>query len=633
MMERRIRPKKLLLLSSYSHPAKDVIVATLAWMCKAHGVAFDAYYASADIDIVEGGGGHHQAHQAGALFSVHGSTVLGGRHYEAIARALAAFDITVVKLDDVQIFGNLLHASAVPVIQASGSLVELYEHCAQLLGSEIPRQVVAIQSEGLPAGLRYGIAQYAFPEAVYRQALALPLELMEEDVARLNQLGVTDAWVVKTEGADLTCWQQHDFKLAEADTLEQDDTYTSFTFRIAEKWVAQARGYDLCEPVLASYWLPFSVQEDRLQVCGETMRETVNKLAPLVQVKQDRVVYGRYAGGVICGAVDDEELFGFFENDIAYQVVEPRRPVLRVFSRDPKPLPQPSRTPFDHEPTDDDLHVWASQGKILTSLIFHSGELSHDDAMLNIMDLCALTKVKIGMPVHVQRYTFNPDCIEPMHTPVTEGGVLGLCEPVLHSSGYGILAESLASPGGVAAMMREARDEMAALAGEGFAPKGIYCYMDANPKNWQVRPEALWKAIAEAGFDYVISSVSPGDNRVLFRKGDFVVLNLGGFKFYPFSPFVRVNSPAQMAHMERQLSTSGKPGWLFGVIDSPIYAYSSYLGLGESLPSIRKPHIYRDARLGSFFDYIRNQGEMQNLVSATPRTIARYARIIEDSDY
>lgn len=625
----KTRARQVLLLSNFSHPHRDLVAMTLGWMCKAKGIGFDAYYATSDGDIAEGGGGHHESHQGGALFSIHGSMVLGGRHQQAVARALATFSTAVVVLGEVHIFRQLVDSAATSIVRIGDDLIEGYQAVAGLIGAKLPNTAVAFQTRDLPAGLLYGVTQYAFPEATYRQALALPLEMPAKEVDRLPTTGVTKVHTIAAAKSDVSAWKRPGIELSVADALRADDTYMSFTFRIAERWSENASGYDLCEPVLAAHWLPFDVREDRLQVCGEVMTETAERLAPMVKAKGDHVVYGRYAGGRICGAVDDEDLFAFFRNDITYQVIEPRRPVLRVLSSHPEPRQVDAAATELHAPSDEQLRTWADKGRILTSLVFHSGELSHDDAMTNVMDLCALTKVKIGMPVHVQRYLFDPDCVEPMYIPTNEGGVQGMCEPILHSGGFGIIAESLGEPRKIASLIAKARDQIASIVGEEGAPKGVYCYMDALPTNWQARPEQLWQSIADAGFEYVISSVSPGPNRILFRSGDFVALNLGGFSYYPYSPFMRVNSAAQMVAIERRLAVSGTPGWNVGVIDSPIFAYSSYLNMGESLPSIREP-AHPGSRLGKFFEYVRGRGEMHSVISATPGTIARYARLISE---
>lgn len=207
-----------------------------------------------------------------------------------------------------------------------------------------------------------------------------------------------------------------------------------------------------------------------------------------------------------------------------------------------------------------------------------------------------------------------------MHTPVEEGGVLGLCEPVLHSAGYGILTEGIAEPERVADLMRRSRGEMARLAGERFAPRGVYCFCDAAPEQWHERPERLWAAVKRAGFTYLVSSVSFGEPRVLYADREFIVLNQCGSLHYPYSPFVRIDTAADIAAWEEKLVSAGKPSWLVPVLDIPIYGYSNYLSLGD-------PFKHRGG-LGQFYAFLLQRGQSGKLVSATPHTIARYARLI-----
>lgn len=597
-----------LLLSRFSEPTKDLVATTLAWMCKERHIAFDVYYA---------------AYRGGGLFSHHGSTLLGGRHHERVGEALARHRTTVVRLGDVSVFSALLQGGADRVVNLSPgmSLTDMYERCADELGMTFPRAAVALQTTALPPALSHGIAQYAFPEAVTRDAVAVPLELATEHIQHLTALGVVSVSTVATSDANLERWDESGIAVEPADVLQADDDYTSLTFRIARRHATQASGIDMCEPWLACSWLPFCVRENRLQVSGERMADVTAALAPMVREGSERVVYGRWGGGAIGGATSDEDLFPLFENDIAFQVIEPVRPVLSVLSMNPSPLAQPDIGPFELEPTDDQLREWAAKGRILVTLITHSGELSHDDAITNTIDVSAATSVKLGIGVHAQRYAFNPASMESVHVPVEEGGALGLCEPVLHSSGAGIIAESLADPDRLAAMMREARTRIAALTGERFAPRGVYCYLDATPGVWRKRPEALWRAIADAGFDYVVSSVDQGDSSVLYRDGDFVVLNQCGVSKYPYSPFMRVDRLNHLVDAERRLERSPAPSWMIGVLDIPLYGYSAYLTLGD--PS-------RGVRLGDFMTYIRNRGESGRLISATPHTVARYARFLDD---
>lgn len=622
------KEKLMLLMADFNNPVKDIISATLAWMCKEHNWKFDIYYTQGDKIILKNGDTHiHKADQGG-LFSAHGSTLFGGRHYQAIARAFAEFEVTVIMLDNIMVFNNLINSAAKQIITFEG-IVKLYKNCSRLLNCKFPDKLVAIQTEDLPIDFKYGIAQFIYPDIVYSKAMGVPIGLSITEIEELNSLGVKNV-AIHTLNKNSDPWENSKFNLKQ--TKYSDHSYGDLTFNIVKKWYKEADGFDLCEPVLASYWLPYSIQENRLHFCSEKMKDAVDRLAPLVEKKGQKIVYGRYAGGPICRADDDEDLFGLFKKNIAFEVVEPGRPVLRVFSQKEKKLAD-IKSPFEQEPSDDKLLQWAQKGKILTTLTFHSGELSHNDSIINVMELSALTNVKIGIPVHVQRYVFDFDYIEPMYTPVKEGGVLGLCEPVLHSGGIGIIAESLADSQKIANMMKEAYESIMKITGKENAPRGIYCYLDAFPDNWNKSSKNLWQKVGEAGFEYIFTSVKPGNSRVLFQDKSVTVLNLQSYNYYPYSPFIRVNSVSQMVEMERSNSQNGQPAWLNAVIDTPIFASSSYLLKGKSRPTADNYSLYRGANLGSFFEYIAKGGETHKLISATPHTIYRYAKLLKEKGY
>ena len=590
------RPRLILLAARFSHPWKDLVAATLGWMCKERSVAFDVYYAA--------------ERPGGGIFDPHGSTVVGGRHSAAIGRALATFDTTVVRLGEVHIFGTLVEAGASELIDADSDVIGLYQRIARSLGLELPQGAVVVQTRGLPKAIP-ALPAYAFPETVYRRALAVPLELSREEIARLRTAGVKQAWSVAAKGADLGAWRAAGLAPTVAEVLAPNATYASVTRRIVQRWLGKVDAVDILEPILASHLVPFSIRENRLVLCDK-----VAALLPLLRGKAQTTIYCRYGGGARRLVRHDRDFYPAARRNLAFQVVEPGRPVLSVFSQYPTRLPQPERSWADLEPSDAQLRQWAKQEKILATWVLHSGELAHDDAVLSFFEWSALTKVKIGSGVWWQRYTFDPDCVEPMHVPASEGGVLGLVEPVLHSAGCGNIAETLGAPDRVAALMRESRRRIAAVAGERFAPRGVYCYRDMDGK-----PEPLWKAVRDAGFEYVISSVKPGANRLLYRSGAFVVLNQAGGHMSA-SPFVRVKALREMSVTEKQLAAAKRPGWLVGVLDSPLYGYSPYLATGHKWG--------QGIRINAFYGYIAKGGATGRLISATPRTIARYARLLDD---
>lgn len=597
------RPKLLLLTANASDPDRNFVTFTLAWLARRGGMEYDAYYAADRGD--------------GGIFSPHGSAMVGGRHDTAVAYALARFDTTVVRLNDCSVFEPLIRAGARSVVSArSGALVDLYQRIA---GTEFPKVAVAIQTRDLPAAL-HSIQPYLFPEVVHRQAVAVPLELDAPAIARLKRLGVREVFTIASPAAPLGPWRDAGYKVQPADELAAGDTLFGVTSRIVTRWKVRARGIDLCEPVLASYWVPFSVRESRLQICSApTTKESVEFLEKTLGGKGAQVIYGRYAGGEVKG-VGDLGLWPLFRKNLSVQVAEPGRPVLTVLAARPAPLAQPVKPWPALEPGDAALREWARQGKILATWVLHSGELSHDDVVVNFVEFSALRNIPIGMGAHWQRFAFEPWSVEAAQVPREQCGALGLVEPVLHSAGDGIIAEKEADPNVLAAAMKRNRDRIAALVGEGSAPRGVYCYLDANLADWDEPAEPLWKAIRSQGFEYVISAVSSGPNRILYRDGGFVVLNLVGRRAKT-SPFVSFRT-TELEDAEKELAAARKPGWLIGVLDIPLYAYNSFLPVGHRWGFFK--------RISDLYEYMEKGARERNLVPATPHTVARYARILDE---
>lgn len=619
----------LLVTSDYSHHLRDFATTTTAVAARRNAMSADVYFSAAPESLQLDGGEVHASHGTGGLFSLHGSSPIGGRHASTLGRALGEFDTLHLRLGRTLSSESLLEAGArrSAVIESITGLIGILSE----EGLDLPVRAVVVQSRELPPALLHGVSMYLAAEAGMRDAIMVPLESTAEEIMLLRSRGIERVDLFVTRGADATAWQKAFPAAHEFNYIEEDATYEDLTFGIADRWRGDATGFDLSEPVIASYWIPHAIRERRIQVVAETMRNAARRVAPLAAEK-DLIVYGRYAGGLIAGAVDDRDLFSLFKRNVSFEVIEPGRPVLRALAdRRDLSVPVPEGSLFDLEPSDEQLAEWMDAGVHLVSLIFHSGELSHDDGLLNVLDLATLTGVPVGIPVHAQRYRFDPEAVEPMYVPREQRGSFGLAEPILHSSGFGVIAEGLADPETIVRSMARARDEIATIAGPANAPRGVYAYLDASPRDWDSRPLGLWGAIRRAGFEYVLSSVAPGANRILHRDGEFVVLNSSSSNFYPSSPFVRVNGVQQMTHAEREQTTRSHAGWQTAVIDMPIFASGSYLLLGQSLPAQHSPQNYPGAHLGRFFEYILSGGETRRLRAATPHTIARYARLLSDA--
>lgn len=601
------RRRAILLVAAIREPAKDLVAATLGWICRERDVIFDVHYLAPD-------------RQTGRLFSPMGSPVVGGRHYGMLARFLSRFETTVLRLGETTLYTSLFREAGVEVLDGrSDDLAGLYRRVLEALGVPWPDAAVAVQTEGLPEGLRSGVTPYVFPEVTSRQALAVRLEEPRDQRRALHAAGIKTVFLVSApDAATIENWRRVGFRVEVAEPIREQDNYGTFTFREAEKHLQNATGVDFCEPRLASCLLPLAVAEQRLFVCHEQLVVGAERLGELNRRVGSDYAYFRYGGG-IGHARNDEDMFPCFRKGVALSGIEPRRPPLPVLVRHPEPLPQPPAPPAGLHPPDSQLERWARERRILVTLIMHSGEFSHYDAVLHIMDLCGVSGVKMGLGVGWKRYAWGGPWVEMLNVPPEEGGLLGICEPVLHSTGQGIVAEHLAEPARLAAMMASARDRIAQIAGKAFAPTGVYCFLDVPGPEFNATNQPLWEAIREAGFEYVVTSAHFGQPRIVYRHGAFVVLNQCGRSHYPYSPFVRVSKPEELAAVERRLAEADRPGWLIGVLDSPIFGYTAYLSHGDPFGKVR---------LAEFFDYIRTGGVTGRVVSATPRTISRYARLL-----
>jgi hypothetical protein len=219
----------------------------------------------------------------------------------------------------------------------------------------------------------------------------------------------------------------------------------------------------------------------------------------------------------------------------------------------------------------------------------------------------------MGMGVLLSRYRTCPQQWEMLSVPREDGGVKGLIEPLLHCGGMGILAEANCPPDRLAEHCRGALDGIDEIAGPAGRPRGYYAFLDTDLATLtQPCPEA-WKAIASAGLEYVLSSMSPGRNRLLYRNGDFGVINQTSRSVCPASPFVRITTVEDLT----EYAPKTRPGWLVGALDAPVIAFDSY--------------IWKQGR--RFLEIVDFVQGSDTFINVLPGTIARYARILGDRGY
>jgi len=93
------------------------------------------------------------------------------------------------------------------------------------------------------------------------------------------------------------------------------------------------------------------------------------------------------------------------------------------------------------------------------------------------------------------------------------------------------------------------------------------------------------------------------------------VLNYTAGRWDGWTPFVTINSIADLQAAERRLIRHGRPGWLLGTLDTCLWAFSgTVLDRGQSLLELCK--------------WVARGGSSGTLVNVLPGVMARYAAIL-----
>ena len=565
-----------LLLSQLDHPDAAFVIPTLAWMAEASGALFEQYL---------------EAPRDGELFAKTGSTVLGGRHHEHFSYLARRFDVRIIELGIPAVFASSVITFDLPVLASGASASCVYRQL--LAGRDLaPVEILRADLTETLGGQQF--APYLMPEIFFGRALGLRADALEPpQQAWLDGLGVPERTIC----------------------VEPGDTHASFTLRMADRWRGKAKGVAFGDPDVILSQLAWHCRHRRLPLFGqridlpshavkashyvEAHSVVADKAGELARSLGDPVIAGRQTG--------DADILKWSRYGCCIQITDPNRPPLPVIEEAPQPWADCDGLPAWTGPDDATLRQWVVEGRILATLIWHSGELAHNEAMLNVIELASVTGMCMGIGTHDVRYATCPQTWELLNVAIERGGAAGLIEPVLHSGGRGVLAESHCPPEALAEHCRIALENIARIAGRGGTPTGYYAFLDTDLATLTDVPHETHAAIAKTGLEYVISSARPGRNRVLGRHGDCLVLNQTPRVIQPASPFVRITSANDLKTVP-----AISPGWMIATLDAPVRAFA--------------PNIWRHGHeVVELIDAMKARG----WVPATPHTIARYARLLE----
>lgn len=425
-------PKKKLwmLLASQKNAQLHLVAPTIAWIADQAGVAFENYF---------------EAHGNGDLFG--SSTVVGGHHHQQFNYLNTLFDIDYILLGPVNVFRSSIEVFRRPVLVESDNLLTIYDSLLAAAGirkvegalfattkpvtlakhkpesgvlfkrpdnrpqGEVPLNDPLYRSLAQVAPPSKGeveLQPYLYPDIYFGKLLGLPADSAAECPALFQKYGIAKTTSLYLRPEEKEKVVAHFPNVTEEDTIRDDDTHASISLRRANRWKSQAKGVVWADSaMMASLYarvcrekrVPFFEREfDNHPAIGSfrgRMSHAIDAASKFACELGNKVIVGR--------GVWDGDIIWMSQSGCCIQIMDPRRPVFPILETVYHPWTKTGRSVFDDEPSDGQLERWASEGKVLTSLIWHSGEVAHNEGVVNLLDLAAFRGLKMGIGVHLAR--------------------------------------------------------------------------------------------------------------------------------------------------------------------------------------------------------------------------------------
>ncbi len=652
------RPRLLLFFAPADHPHRDAACATLAWLAEAEGMLFECYYESDHTGIHFGGG--HPSHFSPA--DLRGGTVIGGRHFEALELIVTRFRCEVASLGQ-GIFLPALREAGVPVRSTSGDIATFYAEVFARSGVPVPSTLLVIGDGGRPQGIP--LTPYAFPEVAYRRLLAIS----DGDIAAVTKLAggrsLEGLWVPRLR-AKAIAELGLDLRIV-ADSPDEESVAAQ-TVWMSRRWLERSRGFVLGDPELIGRWIPTAVREGWAALYGVPQSDAVDRMAD--RIAAHPVVFGRQQ--------HDQDFFQLSRLGVAFQVIDPGRPPFPVVR---KITGRIEASPVSvAEPPTEQLEAWANEGRVLATLLFWTGMIRELENLYALIEILTLTAAHAGLVVTTETYAhmrYPP--LSLVTVPREAGGTAPRVELLLGDAGKGVLVAADCPPDRFASTLRESVRSLGEwLADDNLVPKGWWGTMDAQlryvgaprisaartPPWFRIRykprslityvggsgrdsrfdarasvrrsplgrffsplrpydayapgapSRAVLAAVRAAGFEYAFTKSGAGATpRVAEGIDGLTVLNYTAGRWDGWTPFVTVNDESDLESAERKLLARARPGWLVSTVDSCLWTFSG--------------HVWaRGAELEGICRWIARGGRSGRLINVTPRTVARYARLL-----
>jgi hypothetical protein len=458
-------------------PANVAVASTLAWLAASKKYIFDLYYDSYHLGL-HFQGGDWRALKAGQLT---GGTVIGGRHFEEFYFLLQHFDVTVAATGP-SMFLQTVHNLRIPVRAYSDQMNVLYRSVFQSFNEELPKDIVMIGGDFIPS--LAGLEAFLYPDIYYRRALGVSETISEQELEDLCGENRRIACVCVSQSR-MERLSKAGYDLEILDQLREGDDYRSVTHRTALRWKDRAKGWIIGDPTLISHWIPTACEQDLISIYSIPQRAILSDLEPLIS-STSNVVFGRQ--------YDDTDFFELSRMNQALQVIDPCRPPFQSVRHIEQSWAAKNvdRDPREEEFTDEQLHRFAAEGRILVSLIFWTGMIREVENFFSLMDLVCMTGLRCGMVITAQTCEYMKHApLELLSVPFEQGGVFPLVELLMGSCGIGVGIEKSFAPDRLADDLRQSLNRMReTMGGNEYLPQGWWPTMDAplEALSWFEKP-------------------------------------------------------------------------------------------------------------------------------------------------
>jgi hypothetical protein len=464
------RPRLLLYLGASSDSTRFSVAPALAAAAAGAGWAFDCYYDALRAGRHFGGPAPEDVPDGWAA----GSPFAGGSHEAKLLWLTAHFDVAAVG-DPASSLLPALEAAGANLLALTMDASRIYESAFDALGSPIPTRLIVL--DGRPQGPGCLIvAPYSYP-AFFAEEPALGVDVSAQDrqVARLEALGAT-----RIE----SLWVDEDRAKAFPRDLERGtgfESYEAMSAAVATRWETWSAGILLGDPELVAAQLPKAARLRLLPLYGRPQIGAIRRAERAVRAAREPV-YGRQ--------YDDRDFFELARLGHGLQVLDPSPPFDAATAV--APSLRPTMSAADLEPEDRQLEQWADEGRVLLTLLFWGGMVRELDCYGPLFDLVTETGLRAGLVLTAESLEHAGGTpLSLLAVPRARGGVLGLIEPLLGSTGRGVAAEALLPEDALASMLCEAREASARLLPAELVPRGWWPLLDAPLVSRRPRPIEL----------------------------------------------------------------------------------------------------------------------------------------------